>query len=54
MAPEHFSTRERWPRMMIFIGSIGMILGGIDPLEGSVLILPGSGLIALGFLLSHE
>lgn len=30
-----------------------MLLGTIDPLEGSILILPGSGLIALGVYLGR-
>ena len=38
---------RRW-RILTFVGLFGMILGLLDPLEGSVVILAGSGLIALG------
>jgi hypothetical protein len=31
--------------------AIAMLVGTIDPLEGSLLILPGSGLVALGLFL---
>jgi hypothetical protein len=30
------------------VGSIAMLVGAIDPMEGSAVILPGSGLVALG------
>jgi hypothetical protein len=36
------------------VGSIGMVLGALDPMEGSVVILGGSGLVALGTFLSQE
>jgi hypothetical protein len=42
------TTRKLWSRILIFIGGIAMLLGGVDPLEGSLLILPGSGMVALG------
>ena len=38
---------------MIVIGSIGLLAGALDPLEGSVAILIGSGLVALGTFLAH-
>jgi hypothetical protein len=31
-----------------------MLLGTVDPLEGSMLILPGSGLVALGMVLGGK
>lgn len=31
-----------------------MLLGALDPMEGSLLILPGSGLVALGTFLGHK
>jgi hypothetical protein len=34
-------------------GGIAMAVGGLDPLEGAVLILPGSGLMALGAYLGQ-
>ncbi len=42
---------ERWPRALAIIGLAGMILGAVDPLEGSVVILPGVGLAALAAFL---
>ena len=41
-------TRTLWSRILIVIGGIAMLLGTLDPLEGSLLILPGSGLVTLG------
>jgi len=35
-------------------GGIAMLLGTLDPLEGSLLILPGSGLVALGMFLGGK
>lgn len=35
-------------RILKVVGAIAMILGTLDPMEGSLLILPGSGLVALG------
>lgn len=37
--------------MLIMVGRIGMLVGAMDPMEGSLLILPGSGLVALGTFL---
>ena len=31
-----------------------MLVGAIDPIEGSLLILPGSGLVALGTFLAQS
>lgn len=42
-----------WARVVTIAGYIGMLLGALDPLEGSVLILPGSGLVALGVYLGR-
>ena len=42
------NPRTLWARILVTLGGIAMILGTVDPLEGSLLILPGSGLIALG------
>jgi hypothetical protein len=48
------NTRERWSRILIVVGSIAMLVGAIDPMEGSLVILPGSGLVALGTFLSQN
>ena len=42
------NTRMRWSRALVVVGSIAMLIGAIDPMEGSLIILPGSGLVALG------
>jgi hypothetical protein len=41
-----------WSRILLVVGSSGMLLGALDPMEGSVVILAGSGLVALGTFLS--
>ena len=48
------SARNLWARILTIAGYIGMLVGALDPLEGSVLILPGSGLVALGAFLSRN
>jgi hypothetical protein len=40
-----------WSRILIVFGSIAMLVGALDPMEGSLIILPGSGLVALGTFL---
>jgi hypothetical protein len=35
-------------RVVLVIGLAGMLIGAVDPLEGSLLILPGVSLLALG------
>ena len=45
-------TKTRtWPRVLGIVGLAGMLLGAIDPLEGSPIVLAGSGLAALAALL---
>jgi hypothetical protein len=44
---------KRLPRILIVVGGAGILVGSIDPLEGSLLIFPGSGLVALGHYLSR-
>lgn len=45
------NTRTLWSWLLKIVGSIAMVIGTVDPLEGSLLILPGCGLIALGVYL---
>jgi hypothetical protein len=45
---------SRWPRRLILIGLIAMVGGAVDPLEGSVVILAGSALVALGAYLGAD
>jgi len=47
------NARKLWSKILTVAGGIGMAVGAIDPLEGSVLILPGSALFALGAWLGH-
>jgi hypothetical protein len=48
------ASRNGWSRILIFVGSIAMLIGAVDPMEGSVVILLGSGLVALGVFLGHS
>jgi hypothetical protein len=43
-----------WSRILKVVGGLAMLLGTIDPMEGSLLILPGSGLVALGMYLGGK
>ena len=47
------TTQNRWADILIGAGFAAMLLGAIDPLEGSLAILPGSGLVMLGTFLGH-
>ena len=44
----------RWPRILVVVGLIAMVIGAIDPLEGSLIILPGTAMVALGALLGRS
>ena len=44
----------RWPRIFVIVGLVAMLLGAVDPLEGCVIILPATGLVALGALLGSS
>jgi hypothetical protein len=49
------NARELWSRILITAGSIAMLVGALDPMQGSLVILPGSGLVTLGtFLYNTE
>jgi hypothetical protein len=43
-----------WSRILKVVGGIAMLLGTLDPMEGSLLILSGSGLVALGIYLGGK
>ena len=47
------NTRGLWSRILIIAGSIAMLVGALDPMEGSLVILPGSGLVAFGTFLGQ-
>jgi hypothetical protein len=48
------NARSIWSRILVIVGSIAMLVGAHDPMEGAVVILPGSGLVALGAFLGHS
>ena len=35
-------------RVLVVVGGLAMVVGAVDPLEGSLVILPGSALVTLG------
>ena len=45
---------EHWSKLVSVFGGVGLVVGSIDPMEGSALILPGSALLALGGYLGRE
>jgi hypothetical protein len=47
-------SRDIWSRVLLIAGYVAMIIGAIDPMEGSLLILPGSGMVALGTFISQS
>lgn len=46
--------RPRWSRPLAILGLLALIVGIIDPLEGSIVILGGSAIVALAALLVHS
>ena len=48
------NARKLGSRILAIVGGIAMALGTLDPMEGSLLILPGSGLVALGMFLGES
>jgi hypothetical protein len=46
--------KTKWTRVIYIIGVIALIIGVIDPLEGSVVICAGSALIALSTFLTRD
>lgn len=47
-------ARNLWSRILITIGTVAMLAGALDPLEGSLVILPGVGLITLATFIGHS
>ena len=39
---------QKRSRLLVIIGLVGMVIGALDPIEGAFLILPASGVAALG------
>jgi len=45
---------SRWSRLPVIVGLVAMVIGALDPLEGSLAIVPGIGLVALGARLGRS
>lgn len=43
-----------WLRVIYIIGVVALIIGAVDPLEGSIVIVLGSIFVALSLYLSHD
>ena len=50
----HTKARGIWSRLLTLVGGIAMLIGALDPMEGSIVILPGSGLVVLGTWLGQS
>ena len=47
-------SASKWARPLLIVGLVVTVLGAIDPLEGSLAILPGVLLITVAALLYHS
>jgi hypothetical protein len=47
-------TRRRWARGLVIVGLVAAVIGAIDPLEGSLVILPGAALIGFAAWLGNS
>ena len=45
---------RRWSRLVSLLGGVSLVAGSFDPMEGFVLVLPGSALLALGDYLGRR
>lgn len=48
------NTRDLGSQILVGAGGVAMVVGAVDPLEGSILILAGSGLVTLGTWLGES
>jgi hypothetical protein len=48
------NARKVWSRILISVGGIAMVVGAADPMEGSLVILPGCALVTLGTYLGDS
>jgi hypothetical protein len=46
--------KKRWTKIIYIAGVVALIMGIIDPLEGSVVIMAGNALIALSTFLTRD
>ena len=47
-------TTLLWSRILVIAGLVLMVFGAIDPLEGSIVILPGIGMVFIGAFLGKS
>jgi hypothetical protein len=50
---DFMETHRPWSQILVIVGAVAMLVGALDPMEGSVVILTGSGLVALGTFLGN-
>jgi hypothetical protein len=48
------NTGDLWSQILVGAGGVAMVVGAVDPLEGSLVILAGSGLVTLGTWLGES
>jgi hypothetical protein len=48
------SLKGQWPNRLVAVGLVAMVVGAVDPLEGSLLTLLGIALVAIGARLGHS
>ena len=48
------NRNARWPRLLVIAGLVAMLAGILDPLEGSLVILAGTAMAALGVWLGDD
>ena len=46
--------KAKWTRVIYILGVVALLIGAIDPLEGSVLIMTGSALVALSAYVTSD
>lgn len=46
--------KAKWTRVIYIVGVVALIIGAIDPLEGSLLIIAGSALLALSAYVNND
>jgi hypothetical protein len=51
---DSMKARILWSKILVIAGLIAMVVGALDPIEGSLIILPGCGISALSALLSKS
>jgi len=47
------NVRALFARFLVIAGSLAVVIGALDPMEGAFIILPGSGMAALGAYLAQ-